>query len=92
MSYLDRLKRKICQDAPDTGATKATKGAYVAFVAPQSAPLRQIQASNDDAPYMDDVAFDPASEARRQRVMAMLQDNPSITYAMVTERDRKSVV
>ncbi|MBX3646758.1 MAG: hypothetical protein KF766_03700 [Rhodocyclaceae bacterium] len=47
MSYLDRLKRKISEDAPEAGATKATKGAFVPFVATPSAPLRQIHAVND---------------------------------------------
>lgn len=47
MSYLDRLKRKISEDAPDAGATKATKGAFVPFVASPLAPLRQIHAVND---------------------------------------------
>ena len=47
MSYLDRLKRKISEDAPDAGATKVSKGAFVPFVAAPSAPLRQISASNE---------------------------------------------
>jgi hypothetical protein len=41
MSYLDRLKQKISQDVPRGGATKATEGAFVPFVATRSAPLRQ---------------------------------------------------
>lgn len=40
MSYLDRLKQKISQDMPRGGATKATKGAFVPFVATRSAPSR----------------------------------------------------
>ena len=34
MSYLARLKQKIFQDTQHHGATKATKGAFVPFVAP----------------------------------------------------------
>lgn len=42
MSYLDRLKQKISEDAPEAGATKVSKGAFVPFVATPVAPLRQI--------------------------------------------------
>lgn len=42
MSYLDRLKRKIGEDVPRGDATKGTKAPYVPFVAPESAPSRQI--------------------------------------------------
>lgn len=41
MSYLNRLKQKISEDAPDAGATKVSKGAFVPFVAALSAPSRQ---------------------------------------------------
>ncbi|MHB8255865.1 MAG: hypothetical protein ACYDHY_01075 [Acidiferrobacterales bacterium] len=41
MSYLDRLKRKIYQDAAGDGATKGTKGAFVPFVAARPAPSGQ---------------------------------------------------
>jgi len=56
MSYLDRLKRKISEDAPDMGATKVSKGAFVPFVAALSAPSRQIMASNELSP-LDAEAF-----------------------------------
>ena len=49
MSYLDRLKRKISEDAPDAGATKVSKGAFVPFVVALSAPSRQITPSNQRA-------------------------------------------
>ena len=42
MSYLDRLKRKIREDAPRGEATKGTKAPYVPFVAPLPTPSRQI--------------------------------------------------
>ena len=42
MSYLDRLKQKIREDAPRGEATKGTKAPYVPFVAPLPAPSRQI--------------------------------------------------
>jgi hypothetical protein len=42
MSYLSRLKQKIREDGPRSEATKGTKAPSVAFVAPLSAPSRQI--------------------------------------------------
>lgn len=47
MSYLDRLKAKISERDAEPIATKATKGAFVPFVAPCSTPSRQISAAND---------------------------------------------
>ena len=44
MSYLDRLKVKISENAPDCEATKPTKAPFVPFVAPLTAPSRQIPA------------------------------------------------
>jgi len=49
MSYLQRLKRKIPESAPKCEATKGTKAPYVPFVAPLSAPSRQISAANQPA-------------------------------------------
>ena len=49
MNYLDRLKRRISEDAPRGEATKGTKAPYVPFVAPYTAPSRQISATNDAA-------------------------------------------
>ena len=48
MSYLDRLKRKISEDAPDAGATKVSKAPSVPFVAPELAPSRQIAPATTD--------------------------------------------
>lgn len=50
MSYLDRLKVRISEKSADPIATKATEGAFVPFVAPLSAPLRQISAANEVKP------------------------------------------
>lgn len=44
MSYLDRLKVKISENAPGDEATKPTKAPFVPFVAPLTAPSRQIPA------------------------------------------------
>ena len=48
MSYLDRLKRKISEFAPESEATKVSKAPFVPFVAPESAPFRQISAATID--------------------------------------------
>ena len=74
MSYLDRLNRKIREDAPRGEATKGTKAPYVPFVAPLPAPSRQIS---------DLEAF----EARRQRVLAMLAANPLLRLAVVCDAE-----
>lgn len=42
MSYLARLKQKKASEVPRGEATKVSKGAFVPFVAPQSAPSRDI--------------------------------------------------
>jgi hypothetical protein len=42
MSYLDRLKQKFREDAPQGEATKGTKAPFVPFVAPLPTPSRQI--------------------------------------------------
>ena len=48
MSYLDRLKRKISEDVCHMEATKVSKAPFVPFVAPESAPLRQISMATID--------------------------------------------
>lgn len=48
MSYLDRLKWKISENAPECEATKVSKAPFVPFVAPESAPFRQIFAATID--------------------------------------------
>ena len=78
MSYLARLKQKISGKVPEYEATKGTEGAFDTFVASKSAPLRQISAANDPLP-------DPAAESRRQRVMAMLSNDPALRLAVVCD-------
>lgn len=48
MSYLDRLKRKILEIAPECEATKVSKAPYVPFVAPESTSFRQISEATID--------------------------------------------
>ena len=85
MSYLDRLKRKILEDAPKSGATKVSKGATVPFVATPSVPSRQISAGSDVATDILGAPSDTVMEAWRCRVAAMLRDSPTIRYAAVTD-------
>ena len=46
--------------------------------------LDELRAANDGA---YEALPDAAAEARRQRVLAMLRDSPTITYAAVTDTD-----
>lgn len=52
MSWLARLKKT--SESPQEDATKATKGAFVAFVAPSPAPLQNFEVSSD---LVDDPEF-----------------------------------
>ena len=87
MSYLDRLKRKILEDAPKSGATEVSKGATVPFVATPPAPLRQISLGNDDAPDVAGTVTDTVAEAWRCRVVAMLRNHSTMRYAAVTDTE-----
>ena len=75
MSYLDRLKRKIPEKAPECDATKGSKAPYVPFVAPVSAPLRQITAANEIFTFSP--PGDPTNddEALQERVALMMEGN-----------------
>ena len=46
--------------------------------------LDELRASNNGA---CDALPDPAAEARRQRVQAVLRDSPTVRYAVVTDTD-----
>lgn len=50
MSYLDRLRVRISEKSADPIATKATEAPFVPFVAPLTAPFRQISAANEGTP------------------------------------------
>jgi len=78
MSYLARLKRKITENEAGYGATKGTKGAFDTFVASVVAPFNPISSGADPI-------VDQAAEARRQRTLEVLSDNPGITYAVLCD-------
>ena len=65
MSYLAQLKRKILADVPRGEATKGTKAPYVPFVAPVSAPLRQIST----VPMVADL---PATQKERAELAGLI--------------------
>lgn len=75
--------REVATAIPATAATeegrKAAKVARVATVA--------VANPRDEE---TDALPDPAAEARRQRVLAMLAERPGIRYALVTDTDADS--
>ena len=83
MSYLARLKSEFSEKALPGELTKPTKAPSVSFVSPPSGHIPEIEAAND-AP---DILPDPAAEARRQRVLAMLAERPGVRYAVVTDSE-----
>jgi hypothetical protein len=78
MSYLERLKAEFSEKALPSELTKPTKAPSVSFVSAQGRHISEIEGANDPLP-------DPAMEARRQRVLAMLADHPEARYALVTD-------
>ena len=78
MTYLNRLKQKISEETPKCEATKGTEATFVPFVASCPASFCQISVANDSI-------TDPAAEARRRRVLAMLTDNPVVRLAVVCD-------
>ena len=83
MSYLARLKGDFSEKPIPNELTKPTKAPSVSFVSAPSKHISEIEAANG----LDsgEIAADPTAETRRQRVLRMLRENPTITYAMVTD-------
>jgi hypothetical protein len=52
---------------------------------PGDPPLPDITHASVTGSIESDASLDPAAEARRQKVLAMLRENPGITYALVTD-------
>lgn len=77
MSYLERLKRKILEKAPECEATKGTKAPSVAFVAPMLAAFRQISA--------DELPIETETKARRNSVLGILAEHPDTRYAVLVD-------
>lgn len=84
MSYLDRLKAEVSEKRIPDELTKPTKAPSVSFVSAPSEHISRIEgAANDPA--------NPAAEARRQRVLAMLAAQPEARYAVLTDSESDPV-
>ena len=81
MSYLDRLRAIESAKTPEGEPTKPTKAPSVGFVGSPPAHFQNIQGVDST----NDAAIDPAAEARRQRVIAMLAENPNVRRAVVVD-------
>lgn len=80
MNYLAKLKAEFSEKALPSELTKPTKAPSVSFVSAPSRHISEIEGANEPLP-------DPAMEARRQRVLAMLAENPSTRYAVLTDTE-----
>lgn len=80
MTYLNRLKAEISEKALPDELPKVPKGAIGSF---DSSPSRHISSFEGAA----NEPIDPAAEARRQRVLAMLAANPEARYAALTDNE-----
>ena len=83
MSYLDRLKAEVSGKPLPSEPTKPTKAPSVSFVSAPSRHISEIEAANDSAETLPD----PFAEARRQRVLAMLAEHPTVRYALLTDTE-----
>jgi len=77
VSYLARLKADDSEKCLPRQLTKPTEAPSVSSV---SAPSRHISEIGARVPPPN-----PDAEARRQRVLAMFQESPSIRYAVVVD-------
>lgn len=68
MSYLDRLKGKISGNAPEPEATKATKGAFVPFVAHAPTPFGIFSEGEVGAGDTATTPFDPEAWEERAAI------------------------
>lgn len=78
MSYLAKLKAEFSEKALPSELTKPTKAPSVSFVSAPSRHISEIDGANE-------LLSDPAMEARRRRVLAMLAERPGIRYAVVVD-------
>ena len=81
---LSTLIRKggLAKVATATPATLATQGAVNAGTVAEVASVAVAKLRDDEIDTLS-----PAAKARRQRVIAMLAENPGIRYAMTTDID-----
>lgn len=80
MNYLVRLTQlETCQSPTD----KTDKSTSVGFVSPLPVRIETERAAGKAT--AEPLLPDPAAEARRQRVLAMLADRQSVRYAVLTD-------
>ena len=82
MGMLLDLATKAGKALPEE-RTEPTKVPSVSFVSAPSRYIPEIEAAKDSA----DTLPDPAAEARRQRVLAMLDAHPEARYALLTDTE-----
>jgi len=87
MNYLAKLKAEFSEKGLPSELTKPTKAPSVSFVGATSRHISEIEEEHEPLP-------DNAMEARRERVLAMLAENPSAYRALVTdaETDPEAVI
>jgi hypothetical protein len=83
VSYLARLKAEIAGTRLLDEPTKLTEGPSVGFVGAKDSHFPEIE-DHEQRPNADTLP-DPAAELRRQRVIAMLVEKPSVRYAVLVE-------
>lgn len=83
MSWRERA-RAIIENGATPEPTKPTKPPFVSFGSATPAPFLPI--------IEDDALPDPKAEARWQRVLAMLDEQPGIRYALMTDTDAEAVI
>ena len=97
MSYLERLKAKISPTSQPSQLTKVTKAPSVTSVTTYgedfseiNAPRAVVQREASELPadlVEANSEVDADTEARRQRVLAILAQHPDLRYAVVTDSD-----
>ena len=83
MSYLARWKAEFPEKRLVGEPTKPTKAPSVSYVSTLSRHISEVKGTEARS----DTLPDPRAEARRQRVLAMLAENPTKRYAMLTQDD-----
>ena len=83
MSIADLIRKRETGKPANANPAKAAKDGQA-----KGEPLARLATLALANPRDDETdPLPPAAEARRQRVIAMLADNPGIQYAMITDTD-----
>lgn len=92
MGYLERLKAEFSEKPPPKEVPKLPKPHFDSNDSSVGDRLPEIETANEFE--IEDTAPDPAREARCQRVLSMLNQNPQIKRAIITdtEADPENVI